>query len=147
MQLVHFRSIPFNERKAVSFDFIITSAMRALQDETLTSVSLQTGPRALLTETRSPEHLDPGHFEALRLALSNLLATDVAEFTYAQIIDGLPTTSSFYDFHSLYDTDDHPAQLHPTLCDGVMDRVYKFRSAFDPLSLKFEPYVSCLLYL
>lgn len=115
--------------------------MRARLEEPLTPVPFVPGPRAPITETHSPEHLDPDHLDALRLALSNLLATDVAEFTYAQIIDGLPTTWSFYDFHSLYDTDDHPAQLHENLCEGVMDRVYKFRSAFDPLSLRFEPYV------
>lgn len=121
--------------------------MRARVDEPLEPVPFVPGPRAPITETQSPEHLDPDHLDSLRLALTNILATDVAEFTYAQIIDGLPTTWSFYDFHSLYATKDHPAQLHPELCEGVMDRVYQFRSAFDPLSLRFEPYVSCRVYL
>jgi hypothetical protein len=88
--------------------------------------------------TRKP---GPGSFDILKQAIQNILTTDVAEFTYAQIIDGLPTTSSFRDFHILRRSSDHPVQYHPTLCEGTMDRVRDFRSKFDCLSLKFEPHV------
>ena len=117
--------------------------MRALQEgQTGPLEPFAPGPRAPLTETHSPEHLDSDHLEALRLALSNLLSTDVAEFTYAQIIDGLPTSSTFFEFHTLHKIKDHPVQGHLDLCEGVLDRVREFRSAFELRLLRFEPHVS-----
>jgi len=34
--------------------------------------------------------LDDDHAQALRLAMANILSTDIALFTYAQLLDGLP---------------------------------------------------------
>lgn len=48
-----------------------------------------------VTDTMSPENLDSQHLGALKGALNVVLHTDLAEFTYAQIADGLPTLSSF----------------------------------------------------
>ena len=101
-------------------------------------------PRAEQNETHSPEHLSLDHLGALTRAISNVLLTEIAEFTFAQILDGLPTLSSLREFHSLLDLDDHPVKQHTTLCDGVLERLRAFRSEFDPLSLKFDPYVSFL---
>jgi hypothetical protein len=95
--------------------------------------------------TLSPADLGPDHFDILKQAIWNILTTDVAEFTYAQIIDGLPTTSSFTDFHILRKSSDHPVRSHPALCDGAMDRIRAFRAQFDPISLRFEPDVRYLI--
>jgi len=38
------------------------------------------------------EMLDPEHCKTLTHALHNVLSTDLAEVTYAQLIDGIPTT-------------------------------------------------------
>lgn len=43
----------------------------------------------------SPDLLDKDHLQAFRRALLNILATDLAEFAYAQILDGLPTEQFF----------------------------------------------------
>lgn len=40
------------------------------------------------------------HFESLEMALRRVLSTDVAEFTYAQIIDGLLTEDSLHEFQT-----------------------------------------------
>ncbi|KAI1868788.1 hypothetical protein JX265_006767 [Neoarthrinium moseri] len=91
------------------------------------------------TETLSPENLDGEHLNALTTALDHLLRTELAEFTYAQIIDGYPTTDSFHQFDWHPDLPDHPVKLHTSLCDGVLEQARAFRAAFDPLSLRFKP--------
>jgi len=98
--------------------------------------------RAAITETADPEILDAHHLGALRLAIEKLLSTELAEFTYAQIIDGLPTTDSFFDFHSLYRDSGHPIKTHETLCDEALERARAFRSKFDLMSLRFDPTVT-----
>ena len=113
--------------------------MKAREDP---PISFEPSARAPVTATLSPESLSPEHLRALTQAISNVLKTELAEFTFGEILDGLPTWSSFAEFHTLYNTHDHPAQLHPTLCKGIIDTVRHFRSNFDSLSLKYEPNVS-----
>ena len=98
--------------------------------------------RTEVTETLSPQILSLEHLDAFKKAAVNVLSTQLAEFTFAQIFDGLPTLPSFVEFHSLRNCDGHPATQHETLCDGSVKRFQAFRSAFDPLSLKFSPSVS-----
>lgn len=94
-----------------------------------------------ITATESPLSLDSGHLQTLHQAVTNILQTDLAETIYSQIIDGIPTTESFYEFHSLWETDDHPAQLHECLCDGILEKTRAFRDGFNVDSLIFEPQV------
>ncbi|KAI1735729.1 hypothetical protein F4680DRAFT_434330 [Xylaria scruposa] len=94
--------------------------------------------RATLAETLPPENLNMQHLEILNLALSNLLRTEVAEFTLAQIIDGLPTRSSFSQSH-FGTPKDHPVAAHEGLCPGSLEKILEFRSAFDVMSLRFSP--------
>ncbi|AEO71881.1 uncharacterized protein THITE_2124758 [Thermothielavioides terrestris NRRL 8126] len=81
--------------------------------------------------------LDSEHAAAFKQALARLLSTDVAEITYAEILDGLPTVASFCDFHFIQET--HPVfeLRHDVLCPGVIDRTREFRAHFDPLQLTF----------
>ncbi len=104
-------------------------------------VRLPSAERAELAETLSPENLDRQHLRALTTAIHSLIHTEVAEFTYAQIIDGYPTTDSSHEFDWRPDLPDHPVKSHMNLCDGAIERTRVFRSAFDPLSLRFNPSV------
>ncbi len=98
--------------------------------------------RALVTDTLTPENLDLEHLQSLSKALSRILATEVAEFTFAQIIDSSPTYRSFMDFHfSPPVIDDWPIRLHEALCNGAVEKFQTLRSSFHPLALKFEPQV------
>ncbi|KAL2022503.1 hypothetical protein VTK56DRAFT_5110 [Thermocarpiscus australiensis] len=83
--------------------------------------------------------LDRQHAEAFKQALARILSTKVAESTYAEILDGLPTIDSFREFH--FWQEGHPIwELeHTSLCPGVLERTRAFREAFDPLQLTFPP--------
>ena len=48
------------------------------------------GEKNMSTHTATIEILDGPHQQAVRLAISNILNTEIAETTYAQIVDGLP---------------------------------------------------------
>ncbi|KAK3942857.1 hypothetical protein QBC46DRAFT_457253 [Diplogelasinospora grovesii] len=84
------------------------------------------------------ENPDPAHLHAFRRALTNVLSTEVADFTFAQIIDGLPTCASFWEFHYLHWVD-HPVQTHEAVWDGAWKKLHTMKATFDPLSLKFAP--------
>lgn len=79
--------------------------------------------------------LDKEHVRTFKQALMNILMTDVAEFTYAQILDGLPTEQSLND--SYVYMEGHPVHKleHKGLCEGYLDKTREFRSRFDPSSL------------
>ncbi len=91
--------------------------------------------------------LNATHTGAFTEALSRVLSTEVAEFTYAQIIDGLPTEKSFAEFD--WHREGHPVfELeHTSLCPGVLERIREFRHVFDPLALTFPLAVKFLHFL
>ncbi|KAK7397905.1 hypothetical protein QQX98_012725 [Neonectria punicea] len=82
--------------------------------------------------------LDDVHRETFRRALMRVLATPLAEFTYAQILDGLPTEQSFKD--SYFFMDRHPVYEleHVELCKGFLDKAREFRANFNPSDLLFK---------
>jgi hypothetical protein len=82
------------------------------------------------------EVLDTEHRQAFEQALMRILGTDVAEKTFAQIIDGLPTYESYAEFQ--WPQDGHPATHHTELCSGMLDKAREFRSTFVPKSLSFQ---------
>ncbi|KAK4457235.1 hypothetical protein QBC42DRAFT_236814 [Cladorrhinum samala] len=84
--------------------------------------------------------LNHGHASIFKSALSRLLATDLAEFTLAQIVDGLPTTASFSEFHHYFHDTNHPvfALSHAELCPGVVEKTRRIINAFVPTSLVFK---------
>lgn len=88
----------------------------------------------------SLEDLDVEHLEPFRRALFNILSTTIAEFTFAQIIDGQPTSSVYADDH--FFRDGLPVMQHKNLCPGSVEKTQAFRSGFDILDLKFEPSAS-----
>lgn len=88
------------------------------------------------TQLGTVEVLDTEHRQAFEQALVRVLGTDVADQTFAQIIDGLPTYESYAEFH--WPQDGHPATHHTELCSGMLDKAREFRSAFIPKSLSFQ---------
>ncbi|KAI0145631.1 hypothetical protein GGR57DRAFT_480146 [Xylariaceae sp. FL1272] len=95
--------------------------------------------RANLAETLPPDNLDPEHLETFTLALTNLLRSDVTESTFAQILDGFPTLSSFGQSHFVELSSDHPLTGHESLCPGAVEKMREFRSTFDIRCLRFSP--------
>ncbi|RTE74929.1 hypothetical protein BHE90_010631 [Fusarium euwallaceae] len=90
--------------------------------------------------------LDEDHRHIFTNAIINILATDLAEFTYAQVLDGLPTEGSVRSgFHFIHD---HPVFTlrHKNLCEGFLDKARKFTARFDPSELCFDPLIAVFLY-
>ncbi|TQW06614.1 hypothetical protein IF2G_06036 [Cordyceps javanica] len=74
--------------------------------------------------------LDEEHRNSFIKALLRILHTEVAELTYAEILDGIPTSASYFDFY--YPQEGHPAISHTELCPGILDRTRQLRDQLDP---------------
>lgn len=87
--------------------------------------------------------LDEPHQDTVRSAIARILDTDVAEITYAQIIDGLPLGEVAFESRGGMPHDDHPINhCHDKLCDGILNRTREFHRTFDPAVLQFDSRVS-----
>jgi hypothetical protein len=87
----------------------------------------------------SPEGLDAEHHAALIRAISNVLSTELALFTFAQIIDGLPTADVGWDRRSPGLAGEHPLDSHEQLCPGAMDKARELCPMWSPAMLAFHP--------
>jgi hypothetical protein len=84
------------------------------------------------------EALDGPHREFLESALSRVLSTEIAEVTYAQIIDGLPLAEVAND-RGTKPPIGHPIHdVHKELCPGVLDRVREFRNNLSPDIIQYD---------
>jgi hypothetical protein len=87
------------------------------------------------------DSLNKQHRDIFVRALSNVLSTEIAELTFAQIIDGLPLSDVADD---TYDNGASLSHIHPLytkhtqLCPGVLETTQKFRADFDPNTLQFD---------
>ena len=90
--------------------------------------------------------LDEEHRRTFRRALLNILSTDLAESTYAQILDGLPTAESLR--RSWSPLNDHPVHAldHTEVCDGSLERARNLRLAIDFSLLRFDIEVRATKY-
>lgn len=86
------------------------------------------------------------HRKVLDRAIKNVLSTELAQFTYAQIMDGLLTGDVSWDRRCpgvfgehLIDSDQED------LCPGAMDKAREYYEQWNPKILMFDPMV-CLLY-
>ena len=87
--------------------------------------------------------LDEDHCRIFVRAIKRVLATDVAEITYAQVIDGLPLARVLRDCSDFFPIPEHPIYtIHKELCPGILEKTRKFRSDFNPHSLEFDSIVS-----
>ncbi|CZR47730.1 uncharacterized protein FPRO_13397 [Fusarium proliferatum ET1] len=76
------------------------------------------------------DRLDGYHYDSLSLALRNVLNTDIALTTFAQIIDGLPTADVAWDRYSATYESSHPIINHKTLCEGAFEKATTSRAQF-----------------
>lgn len=93
-----------------------------------------------------PDLLDDFHRRNLDTAIRNILSTPLAEFAFAQLLDGLPTCEVLTDIIN-FPEEDHPVftQNHNTLCPGFIDKARKFRALFDSSDLRFDQWVGFTL--
>ncbi|KAG7151537.1 hypothetical protein HYQ46_012676 [Verticillium longisporum] len=92
-----------------------------------------------LSHDSNVEGLDGEHRHALSQALGNVLATDAALVTFAQIIDGLPICDIAWDTRGPKLTPQHPINSHVELCPGARDMAEEFRDDFKLEALVFKP--------
>ncbi|KAF5544031.1 hypothetical protein FPHYL_11138 [Fusarium phyllophilum] len=91
----------------------------------------------------SPEYvgldrLEGYHYDTLSSALRNVLDTDIALMTYAQIIDGLPTADVVWDRYSTTYEPSHPIINHKTLCKGALEKAKGFRGQFSMVDVMVD---------
>jgi hypothetical protein len=87
------------------------------------------------------EFLEDDRGQILDRAVRNVLGTEVALLTYAQILDGLPTEQSLLDSTDVCTRcKDHPvlAMKHNEICPGFVEKAREFRARFDIAVLEFE---------
>jgi hypothetical protein len=73
------------------------------------------------------------HRDVFERPLWNVLSTETAQITYAQIIDGFPIVSFARDKRGENLDPDHPIfqERHDTLCLWAWKRMKQFHSSFD----------------
>lgn len=85
------------------------------------------------------------HAATFSRAILNILSTDIAEETYAQIIDGLPIARVAMESATDPLPNNHPIlDQHKELCAGVLEKTREFRNGFDPRTLQLDVAVSLL---
>ncbi|KAM0328054.1 hypothetical protein ACHAQA_005456 [Verticillium albo-atrum] len=93
----------------------------------------------------TPDDLDEAHQALLTRAILRVLATDIAQSTFAQVIDGLPLASVVDDSSTGGTHPKHPVNRHTELCPGVWDQASEFRDEFRPEKLLFDSRLKKLL--
>ncbi|KAH8198067.1 hypothetical protein TruAng_007739 [Truncatella angustata] len=82
------------------------------------------------SEAISADSLGPEHYDALSKAIHQVLATDLAFETYAQIIDGLPLCDVAWNRYQHRLCQEHPINSHKSLCPGSIEKASSFQDAF-----------------
>lgn len=98
------------------------------------------GVPTILCAMQSLDHLAIEHLQPLRRALINFLSAPISEFTYAQIIDGMPTSDVYATDHNF--RDGLAVSDHEELCPGSIEKARAFRADFNVLDLVFKSKVS-----
>ncbi|OAA65920.1 hypothetical protein SPI_02707 [Niveomyces insectorum RCEF 264] len=89
--------------------------------------------------TLSMANLQDPHRQVLRRAVGNVLATPIADLTYAQIVDGLPVSSVALDTYYGNVCPGHPLlDEHVMLSPDVLERARQRRDSFDLNTLPFD---------
>jgi hypothetical protein len=88
--------------------------------------------------------LDESHRDSLTREIRNILGTELALSTYAQILDGLPSCDMAREMLGGMIGRRHPIKLHLNICPGVMEQTREIRAAFDNTTLRFNPDVCYL---
>jgi hypothetical protein len=81
------------------------------------------------------------HRKVLDRAIMNILSTELAIFTYAQIIDGLPIADIAWDRRLPGIMGEHIIDEHETLCPGALEKAQEYYGNLKPSRLMFDPEV------
>jgi hypothetical protein len=81
------------------------------------------------------------HRIVLNKAIRNVLSTELAIFTYAQIIDGLPIADVAWDRRLPGIMGEHVIDEHETLCPGALENTQEYYENWQPSDLMFDPEV------
>lgn len=109
---------------------------------TASPVAEQSAEKVEESRQLSIADLDGEHRQLLVRAIAAILSSELAEITYAQIIDGLPIGDVAYDSRR-QPYDGHPIDhAHEELCPGMLDKAREFRDGFQPEVLTFNSQVS-----
>ncbi|KAI5456877.1 hypothetical protein BGZ63DRAFT_395034 [Mariannaea sp. PMI_226] len=84
------------------------------------------------------------HRKVLEQAIRNVLSTDLAKFTYAQILDGLPIADVAWDRRLPTIFGDHPIEEHENLCPDAMTKAQEYYDRWNPDVLTFYAKVSVI---
>lgn len=88
------------------------------------------------------------HRDNFSRAVSNVVSTEIAKMTYAQIIVGLPLASVTQDTEDVGLPRGHPLlETHKELCPGVLEKTQEFRAQFNPGLLQLDTNVRQRTYL
>ncbi|KAH7176977.1 hypothetical protein EDB81DRAFT_707743 [Dactylonectria macrodidyma] len=80
------------------------------------------------------------HRSVLDRAIKNVLSTELAQFTYAQIIDGLPTGDVSWDRRYCGVFGEHPIDSeHEELCPGAIEKAREYYEQWNSEILTFDP--------
>lgn len=83
------------------------------------------------------------HRDILERAIRNVLSTELAMFTFAQIVDGLPTADVAWDRRYPGIFGDHIIdEVHEELCPGALEKARELHDGFDVSALMFDPKVT-----
>ncbi|RGP78981.1 hypothetical protein FLONG3_2887 [Fusarium longipes] len=140
--LVHMK--PMHTKGADSWKRMLMKAINHKYDLFRECKSGEMPSLALESETTATTNLsilDEDHRQILDRAIRNILSTEVAELTYAQILDGLPTEDSLWDGFDF--VEDHPVQTieHDEICPGFLEKARELRGQFQFDRLHLEPKV------
>lgn len=105
-------------------------------------VWVTTPPPKTIEKSTIAQALDDAHQVAFVRAITNVLATDIAELTLAQLVDGLPLWDVAIDSSCYTYMIDEPVFNHKELCPGVMEKLQALRHLFDPLSMEIRTEVN-----
>ncbi|KAL1869603.1 hypothetical protein Daus18300_005457 [Diaporthe australafricana] len=98
-----------------------------------------TTPRpSTIEKSTVAQALDDAHQAVFKRAMTNVLATDLAELTFAQLVDGLPLWGVAIDQSKHRHTREEPTFSHRELCPGVMEKTRSFRQVLDPLLMELR---------
>ncbi|KAL1867514.1 hypothetical protein Daus18300_006358 [Diaporthe australafricana] len=92
-------------------------------------------PPKKLDTSRAEQVLDDDHLAAYVRAITNVLSTELAESTFAQLVDGLPLWDVVCALHHYGLEEDEPVFKHRELCPGVLEKTRAYRAAFAPETL------------
>ena len=92
-------------------------------------------------------HVPPEHHRIFLQALSRVTSSELADDTFSQIVDGLPTwDTAYHERRSIRKTTinhaGHPLRKHVRICDGAMEKMKIIKSQFDTEAIPFDGRVS-----